>query len=366
MQFKLFLILFLISPFINAQETLSKIVVSKDTKKPVCFAHVYLKNNLKTGTITNGDGRFVLRLDGNTDTLLITHIAYEKHKILINESIGDTIFLFPKTESISEVTISALTPYSLMVKVIDNLKRNHFVEQVMYQMYGRIVIHNKDKSELHILSEQVTNVYYNKLGQHPFAQIVKLRIKPFSEIGERYFETMRMISNVTLFSDLSYIFSYNPVFNIRKLKKYYNIEILGETNKLIKIKCSPISEKYYKSILYIDKITFAISKIYEYRSNVVEATSFKRVKNKWYLSSYNSKYTFKSDTRWLPDTEAVFEEMAFFNISDKDFNSSFYPERQLIARKIEKYVGSWNDDFWENYNYIPLPDWIKQKIEEVK
>jgi len=346
-----------------AQQTISKIIVDKETGNPVPFAHVFKQDDLLTGTVTNVDGKFVLKSVKNDDTLIISHLSYSQYKKLVKDIISDTIYLSRKTVELKEVIVKDLSPYTIMTNVIDNLKKNHFVEPVMYQMYGRIIIHNKTKSELHILSEQVSNVYYKKLGKHPFAQIIKLRIKPFSKIGKRYFKGMYMVTNTGLFSEVSFIFSYNPVFNKRKLKKYYKIEILGETNGLIKIKCSSPTEKYYTSILYIDKNSYAVSKIYGYRYGV-EITSFKENDGKWYFNTYTRKYTSKSDKMWRPDKEAIYEEIALFNINKntKFDNNSFKPERQIIAKKVKQFVGEWSDRFWDNYNYVPLPSWIEEKI----
>ncbi|MCF6240620.1 MAG: carboxypeptidase-like regulatory domain-containing protein [Bacteroidales bacterium] len=365
-------ILFLIAEFLIAQQTINKIVIDKKTGKPILFAHVYKQDNLLTGTVTNSDGRFVLKSLKKNDVLIVSHLSYVRYENSLYNITSDTIFLIPKIEKLNEVIVKGLTPYSIMTHVIDNLQKNHLIEPVMYQMYGRIAIHNKDKSELHILSEQVTNVYYKKLGKHPFAQIIRLRIKPFSEIGKRYFKGMRMVSNAGLFSDVSFIFSVNPIFNKRKLKKHYNIEILGEyideTQNLIKIKCSHKEEKNINVILLVERNSYAISKMEVFRLNDHEVVSFKKVDNKWYFNTVKRNYISKSDKSWKPDSLAIYSTLAIFNINkNKKFESvSFKPERQIIAKEVKQFIGKWSDDFWENYDYVPLPEWIKEKIKQAE
>ncbi len=367
------LFLFLNSFICIAQETIEKTVIDKETGKPILFAHVFKQSDLLTGTITNANGKFVLKSIKKGDTIKISHLAYFQYENTLKNIISDTIYLLPKTIKLNEVIVHGLSPHSIMKNVINNLEKNHLIEPVMYQIYGRFSIHNKDKSQLHILSEQVTNVYYKKLGKHPFAQIIKLRIKPFSKIGKKYFKTMRMITTSSLFSNASFIFSDNPIFNKRKLKRYYNIKIIDtlfdNTYNLIKLKCSPKKEKYSTIILYVDRNSYAITKIYEYRpskeniKNDVEIINFKKVGSKWYFNTITRKYLRFSDKRWKPDASASFEMITLFNINKntKFEDTTFKPEHKIIAKEIKHFVGKWTDDFWNNYNYIPLPSWIEEK-----
>ena len=368
----IFIIAFIFLELIVAkgQKTITKIIVDSETGMPISGAHVYKSDNLRTGTITNVDGKFVLKQIKENDIVNISHISYLTFTKPVNKIMSDTIKLLKKTFNLDEVIIHAATGKTIMQKVIDSLYSNHFVEPVMYKVYVQVSQFEKDHSELHVLSEYLMNVYQNKKHKSEI-QMIKTRAKPFSEAGKKYFKDMRIIPAIAIVSDNIFRFK-NDIFKKKKLK---NFEIIieknnNEKNNLIKLVCKPKKEnEYTRIVLFIDKSSYAVCKMIKYYSESEEEfkeIGFKEVNNKWYLDYSNLKIYSDFFSKWKPNSNSTLERKVIYNINDNILYDSkiFKTAFNLVAEPIKYHIGNWSDKFWENYNYIPLPNWIKEKIEE--
>jgi len=81
-----FALLMLCTSFTYAQVELTNQVVDFQKDKPIETASVYIKNTT-IGTITNVDGKFVLKVpkENITDTLVVSSIGYSTVKIPIDK-----------------------------------------------------------------------------------------------------------------------------------------------------------------------------------------------------------------------------------------------------------------------------------------
>jgi hypothetical protein len=365
--------LLLSSPIVVAQEAISKTVIDGESGTPVVNAHVYMLDALRTGTVTNRDGVFILKSVADSSVVKISHIAYVDFIKPVSKMSSDTIVLKPKSNKLEEVVVrprgSMPTGRVLINNVIDSLERNHFVEPVMYQVYIRVSEFEQDYSELHVLSEYVFNVYQNERSKSEI-QMLKTRAKPFSKAGRRYFKDMRMISAISINSDNIFRFQ-DDIFKRRKLKHFEFSIHSDQTNRsddLIALHCSSNrdNERY---VLFVDRETFAISKMIKYYTDTDEEfleIGFKKIDNKWYLDYSNRKRHSDLFSKWNPNSNAIFERKVIYNVDantqyDKEnFKSAF----NLVAEPIKRHMGDWSDDFWKNYHFVPLPTWIKAKIEQ--
>ncbi len=353
-----------------AQVKTDKIVLDTSNNQPIPFSHVYIKNNLFKGTISNSDGRFVLNNIKESDTLIISHLSYEVFTDKVKNIQSDTIYLIPKTENIKEVTVTALSGYSIMEKVIDALPKNHFTKNTIYQTFTRIIEYEEDFSEIHILGEYLLNLYAHKNGKYNY-QVVKIRVKPFSAAGEKKFADYRMILAVATFG-WAYILD-EDIFNKRKLKSFL-IDLKGEYSDeqgvYIKLICQPkkTNKKYKNIVLYIDKSSFGIKKcIINYSDTEYNEVTFQQIDDKWYIGNFKRKVKtdfykelkYKKDSKGMLSWEAVYNLKSANSYTKENFHSYF----DILVDPIKKYLGNWGDDFWENYNFIPMPNWVKQKVQ---
>lgn len=365
--------LLLSSPIVVAQEALAKTVIDGETGTPVVNAHVYMLDALRTGTVTNRDGVFILKSVADSSVVKISHIAYVDFIKPVGEMSSDTIVLKTKSNKLEEVVVrpreSMLTGRALINNVIDSLERNHFVEPAMYQVYVRVSEFEQDYSELHVLSEYLFNVYQNEKSKSEI-QILKTRAKPISKAGRKYFKDMRMISAISINADNIFRFQ-DDIFKRRKLKYFeFSIhpDLTKRSNDLMALHCSSNrdNERY---VLFVDRETFAISKMIKYYTDTDEEfleIGFKKIENKWYLDYSNRKRHSDLFSKWKPNANTFFERKVIYNVDtnthyDKEnFKSAF----NLVAEPIKRHLGDWSDDFWKDYNFIPLPTWIKTKIEQ--
>ncbi|MGM0551873.1 MAG: carboxypeptidase-like regulatory domain-containing protein [Bacteroidota bacterium] len=368
-------IIFLLFDFtiLSAQETITKTVIDGETGNSVVNAHVYMLDALRTGTVTNRDGVFTLKSVADSSVLKISHIAYVDFIKPVSKMSSDTIVLKTKSNNLEEVVVrprgSMLTGRALINNVIDSLERNHYVEPIMYQVYVRVSEFEQDYSELHVLSEYVFDVYQDKRSKSEI-QMLKTRAKPFSKAGRKYFKDMRMISAISINADNIFRFQ-DDIFKRRKLKHFEFSIHSDQTNRsddLIALHClnNRDNERY---VLFIDKESYAISKMVKYYTDTDEEfleIGFKKVNNKWYLDYSNRKRHSDLFSKWMPNSNAIFERKVIYNVDantqyDKEvFKTAF----DLVAEPIKRHLGDWSDDFWKDYNFVPLPTWIKAKIDK--
>jgi len=88
-------------------QTLTGQVIDASTKEPLFGANVYLKSDWQVGTSTQQDGVFELKLDQQSDTLIITFIGYYEKEIAFNTTEKLLVELQPKATSINEIVIES-------------------------------------------------------------------------------------------------------------------------------------------------------------------------------------------------------------------------------------------------------------------
>ncbi len=358
------LFFFIFHTFINGQSRFSKIIIDAETGTPINNAHVYKKNNIFEGTATNHDGRFVFNNVKENDTLIIDHISYVPLSFKISEIENDTILLMKKVFFIQDVEVNDLTTHSLMKKILDSLKL-YRPKQVMYLASVISLEYEPDSSQLNILTETITNVYHSKHNR-VFFKIIKTRSNAYSKRGEKEFNNSRMVQVASIASDNIFWLKKDDIFHKNKLNSF-DIKIISESKynnyTLLKIKCSRLKKQSnsWSYIFYVYKETYFIKKIFCYNDISNYTIGFKEVKNKQYLDySIRSKLV---KTKYAPPH--MYKVMTIYNIDtqtqfDKDNFLSFF---KIAAQRLNKYINSWDESFWENYNFIPLPNWVKQKIQ---
>ena len=361
--------IFLNVSIVRSQETIKKTVIDAETGMPVSGAHVYKADHLKTGTVTNRNGWFVLKRINKNDTIKISHISYIPLVVAVINIKSDTIRLSKISIKLDEILVYDLSGKGIVEKVIDSLPVNHFVEPVMYEVYMRVLEFEQDYSELHVLSEYLMDVYQNQKNNSEF-HIVKTRAKPFSNAGKKYFKDMRMILAIAIYTDN--IFKYqNDIFKKKKLKNY-DIEIVDEISygdyNLVKLICSPNNKKVNDSfVLFVDRPSFAVQKMIKYYSESKEEFNeigFKQINDKWYLDYSKRIMSTTFYSKWQPGSKSTVERVVIYNINErvKYDDTEFKTVSDIMAEPIKWYIGDWSDNFWESYNYVPLPDWIREKI----
>lgn len=105
---KNFLTIFLLifSVFSYAQVVVSGKVVDADVQQTLPGANVTVKGKIDKATITDGNGKFSIRMDANADAIEVSFIGYEPIKIKLGAITQNlTISLVPSTEDLNEVQV---------------------------------------------------------------------------------------------------------------------------------------------------------------------------------------------------------------------------------------------------------------------
>ena len=103
------ILFFLCSTIAFAQKEISNQVVDFFKDEPIESASVYLKSTA-IGTITNADGKFVLRIpeENAVDTLMVSSIGYSTEKIPLDQyDPSEPIYLVEAVASLDEVVLEA-------------------------------------------------------------------------------------------------------------------------------------------------------------------------------------------------------------------------------------------------------------------
>ncbi|MCF6240972.1 MAG: carboxypeptidase-like regulatory domain-containing protein [Bacteroidales bacterium] len=358
-----FIVFLLFNTHLIGQIKFSRIIVDAETKQPINSAHVYINNKTLDGAITNMNVRFVINGVNENSILTISHISYLPISVKICEVKKDTILLVKNFYHLAEVKVNDLSTYSLMEHVLDSLKK-YYPKQVMYLASITSYTYEPDSSFLNILNESIANVYHK--SNRVFFKVIKARSKAFSERGKRKFKNNRMVAIASIASDNLFFLKKDDIFYKGKLN-LFNIQIVSEikykNNTLIKIKCSRKKKNEDKDnfILYIDEKNYLIKKYYLYNKIQTYEIGFKVVNDQLYLDySIRQKlvnvkevppYYFKIMTIYNIDTQTKY--------SPDTFQSYF----KIVAQRLNNYTNDWDEEYWENYNFIPLPEWVKEKIK---
>ncbi|MCX8021115.1 MAG: carboxypeptidase-like regulatory domain-containing protein [Chitinophagaceae bacterium] len=346
-----------------------KTVADYSTKKAISFAHVVSRKHPQNGSLTNEDGRFVLYLRSANDTIEISHVGYRKQRVPATFS-GDTIFLENTPTLLDEVVITDYTAAEVMNKVIDLLRVNHAVEPVTYRAFIRVVEYPADTSAIHIFEEHVMDIHQTKAHNSKF-RIIKTRVGAFSKPGQLRLKDRRLIIAISVFSDNLFKIQ-EDVFRKNKMKDYvYEFASTdGERDTLFySIRCRSKSDTAQVSAeLLIDKKTYGIAmkRNYYYSGNhkTFKEIHFQKIDNKWYLAY--SVRTFKTDFygKHGGGDFVNIDRVCLYNpVSEKvnleDFKSTLY----TMPKPISNYTDDFNDSFWQNVNYIPMPRWISKRLQ---
>ena len=114
----------------NSQSFCNKgIITDKQTGQAIEGTHIYINQDSDIGTISNAQGKYLLKSPRNIDHLVISHVRY-RSEVLSSEQFGENevqISLTPSTEILKEVILIAQNTNKIIKKLIARLNLNHSV-----------------------------------------------------------------------------------------------------------------------------------------------------------------------------------------------------------------------------------------------
>ncbi len=340
------------------------IIFDKNTNAPVSGAHVFWECAPMRGVISNEDGVFSILASEDCATLIVTHIGYEPAKCEVVNDSNLSIGLIENAYQLSEITVKSITGLEIIENVISQLPLNHPARSVFYDFYYREVYFTKD-SIIHFVEEHVGSIEHKK-GSHLVSfpnkvNVAKSRIGYFTTQGKKKAKDLRFIS-------LSQTLWDNPVFdrydhlNIRKHKQFtFNYKgtanIYGHDCYIVTFSTSKPCT-YQSGQLYIDIETSAVVREELVARSGSERRNIAFVKsgNEWYLSSVEEyKYRLSGPSH----------RITLYNMTgDKNANIDYIVMGTLLPKFVTKYTSSYIESYWDDYNTVPLPKWIINRIDK--
>lgn len=267
-----------------------------------------------------------------------------------------------KIEYLDEIVINskALTVNEIMTKVFQNFKKNHFVEPVYYKFYNRVVKYTDKDSTLISLEEYAGAIKQGKLHFTTY-NIEKGRTKFFGKNAKQLAKEHRLISMTKMYIDN--MFKYREDYTKKKGKRIYEYKLIKRSTILGR-NCYVISfdtdkDNYNrKGDLFIDMDNFAVvRKVNRSKKDnrILRDITFKRQNDKYYLKKTEDFYI----SYYAP--EVTDYRITLYNYLDiKESNLDFI---NLNVQYSTKITSNFSDEFWENNNFIPLPNWVKKQMK---
>lgn len=374
-------------------------IIQIDSKNPVSFANVYIKNK-SIGTISNSDGFFILKvpLESEDDSLYVSCLGYKTKSLLINQLSADKniIGLTPMTVYIKEVDVKYIDPHKLIKEAIEKIPINYTRIALMNTAFYRETV--RENNDYVSLSEAVLSIYKAPYNSYTSDQvyILKGRKSPFVKPMDTLYFKFQGGPYISLLLDIA----KNPSnFLLDEYLEYYDFK-LEEIQDIQDRPTYVISfdqkdnapYSLFKGKLYIDRHSLAIvradfmisPKGIDKAGEALVLKSPHKIKVKALLAKYLVNYKEQKNTWYLSN---IREELAF-RIHKKltFFTRTYYAGAELVITKtdttnvhrfrnheivrssdifVEK-IGSYDETFWGEYNILKPDESLEEALKGVE
>ena len=359
----------LIPAIASSQVIVASGIVRDENNQPLVNCHITVKNT-NLGTVTNAQGQFKLKIpEGSCETnLLVSYVGYHTQSVKLNcrHSSDIAVRLKDKIHQLQEIIVNALSPSQIVIEAIGNLEKNHQVDSVIYTMFSRIT---ETKDSLPVLMEELVFDLFQEKRTKPTFYIEKIRVKGFNKLGKNRLMDNRLIDIHVIESHI--MLRYLPSFLKKSKMKRYNYQLIDEViqdeGQYYVISVTSLKKNYPDSgIIRIHKKNYGISYLEErffdehWRDmshlNSVHRSYYKQNGNKWYFVHGTRSYD-----EVLKDKNITINHKQVTVATDR-VHALPDAERQemgLMTKMLEDFTRSYDDEFWENYNFIPLENRFK-------
>lgn len=360
-------------------------VIDKSDRRPVPYANILLKGR-NTGTITNQDGNFILKIPSGCvrDSLLISFIGYKSVSRNISAMTpGEVIALEPVSLELNEVVVTHFEPLSLIRTSLENITRNYSENPELQIGFYRET--SKQNNDYIVISEAVLKILkaaYDHNYKTDQVMVYKNRKSPFVKTMDTVQYKLQGGIYNSLMIDLA---KYPASFISEDFFDMYTYKFEGVTeynNGLVYVisfdQKPEVQYPLYKGKIYIDKQSFAIVKAefgisplgLDYATNILVKKSSSKVKAKVLGANYMVSYSNVDDHWKLHHVREeikirVRKKFSFFNstfqsvselvITDSDTTSVSRFRNTDLVRPNHVFADvkdSYDEAFWGKFNFI--------------
>lgn len=420
-RFITFIVYFLVGNFSFSQETISVSgsISDNETEEPLPYAQIALKNS-SVGTVSNEAGVFRLTVNkfGIADTLLISYLGYETRRIPVPcfDTVPLEIFLTPVPFELREVEIIALSPREVLRRVFDSIPANYGTDSLILTAFIRTQkTVNKRLAEYTeaIVEDLKTGYYLYKPGEtdtkHRVSNIPNLfkgrvtsdtnLVNLLGEVGA----SARCLG-CNFVSDIAE-FPYETILDVRDHRHYIlKMEELinPEGGKIYRIRFDQneaCGKMLNQGEILIDSRDFAIVQItWKPSFKAFDAYEKNKYNRTWYLNhqpgwiqemplgettvtySKRGDYWTLSTIRqqyWVTYFQPQKRQRMSYGYKNEvvvtDFNRdpvrirTFQGDKSIgVNQRWDEVAGETDETFWENFNYLPIEETLRQELDLLK
>ncbi len=404
----------------SAQEfiTLAGTVTDDSTGVVLPFAQIGFAGT-NTGTVTNEDGQFVLSVPSffRNDSLVVSYLGYSAKRLSI--PLLDTlreirIGLKPQKLQLPEFEVVALTPEQVIRKVVENIPRNYGGEPLILTAF----IRSQKYSDGALAEFTEALVENRKLGYalYPAKETKRRR----QESNVPLLLKGRVVSDTTLVETLGEIgrnagclgcnfvhdfveFYHETVFDEEQFRFYtFSMkEEAGDQGKLYHIRYDQrkgVKKKLWRGEIWVNAADFALLKIVQKPSfEAFDTYEKSKMKSLYYIDhqygwfaemprmEWTVTYSKRSDFYYL-STIRIENWITFIHGStgrklkfshknevvvtdatrDPEKLANFRGDKSTgVNQRWDEIITPGNDRFWENQNYIPPDQTLREKINKL-
>ncbi len=368
------------------------------TKEPLPYVSVGIYNTT-TGTITNGNGDFNLKVpSGNIDsTLFSAHIGYAVAFFPVKQLMIDNFQLFLTEEliSIQEVIVKNYDPALLIKKAKENIKHNYPQQTYILKAFYREGVFKK--KEISSFSEAVIDIIKTPYKANALSDKIYIN-KSRKIINTQQTDTVFVKLKDGLYTALQLDFIKNPLdfFDEENVEtyKYSMVDIASFMDKEVYVidfeQKETIKEAHYKGKLFIDMESLAVARAefeinFKYNTDQLNFISkkskgftgkplsvkyeinYRKLNGVYILSRVRADLYFKVRKKkdMFSSEFHTFFEMIIINAEEKtDENFS----KETIAQKNTVFIDNnynYDPDFWGKENFIKPEKDIEEAMNEI-
>lgn len=343
---------------------LEGLVVDSETNQELPFAHIAYG---KTGTVTNNEGQFVLKIPENSSQsrLIVSSMGYQSRYVNIYDimNMKCTIKLDPSVIQLDEVSVYSAEK---IIKDINNHRQiNYEYEDLLLSTFYKESIYAEN--DLCYLAEGVLDVYLPTIysAETPRVEAKKARKKVFVSMDSIKAPAISGHARDMLEGTMRRKHSFLEMKEIKNYEFQKSGFIQFQGRDVYKISFRPTNAKgTAKGTIFVDEETSALVRTEYYPvvsnqkfwSEVKWVEEYTEIDGSWYL-----RYV-SYDGKWIEDGKA-YEFNALLLITD--FKPVEVPPSMNITLEDEAVffdeASESSELFWEDYNFIKMT--LEEKSE---
>lgn len=352
-------------------------LLDAETKAPLPYASVYLKNET-IGTISNTEGHFVFHIpkEQYASTVVIAAMGYANQELIPSEYKDNTVIqMEPKHFELDEVQLSGAADKVLSAKEIvkrayRKIPENYPAEPYILEGFVRDLQKEEDNYVEFLECAAKFKYKGTQVRQEPRIELLGVRTQGISQKHPWNKNSERKNSLIDLVEDDFIRFDYGPILG-KKGWKYTVEEVVTYNGKLV-YQIAAEDRPFQTATLFIDAKSFAFVKMELTRKAKGNRSWRRRFTNGALQVYYNVVFEYqeyqgkmflkyqKEEDHWrifkgLESNKVLFtkypkKELFINRIITDDITNYPFQRNMDIGSSIENQADAFDKSFWATYN----------------